>query len=387
MQLKHFNILIIAARYPGYGGIERVTTQLANHWTKSHKVVIASLRQQEESLLENLSSSVKLKKFPYSVLGYNKENVKFLNELIESENIDLLIYQDSYFPCQYLLKDIHNKKVKIILVEHSCPNGYEKEYKLSKNLNLINRVKEWINFHKSKKNELKNRKFLYHRCDKYILLSDPYISICQRLGRIKDKKKFTVIGNPLSLNLEDINLDSKIKECVFVGRLDRVKGIDRLLRIWSKIEMKVPDWQLTIVGDGEEKEKTRIMINSLKLKRVNIEGFQKNVEKYYRRAKIYCMCSTYEGFPMVLPEAMAFGVVPIAFNSFEAYDNIVSDGINGISVKSFDEDIYASKLLSLMHDEKLLKKMQLECISRSEDFTPDSIFSKWNSLFSDLSKL
>lgn len=381
---KKLNILIIAARYPGYGGIERVTTQLANHWTQSHNVVIASINQQDETLLDQLSDSVKFKRFPYVGLKPSKENIDFLNRLIEDENIDILIYQDSYYPCQYLLNNIQSAHLKIIQVDHNCPNGFEKEYEQSKRQGFISRLKGWINHRKSKKAELRHRRIIYNACDRFIMLAKEYIPICQRLGKISDSDKFRVIGNPMSLYPNNINLNCKKKECVFVGRLDPVKGLDRLLRIWSKIELEMPDWSLTIVGDGIEMPNILKLTDDLKLKRVTSVGFKKDVDDYYRAASIYCMCSTYEGFPMVLPEAMAYGVVPVAFNSFDAYSTIVTNGISGISVTPYDEDKYASELISLMKDNSRLRRMQMECIKKSKDFTPESIFSLWDNLFSEL---
>lgn len=379
-----FSILIIAARYPGYGGIERVTTQLANHWAQSSNVVIASLRQQDEALLEQLSPNVKFIKFPYGGLKYSKDNIIFLEKLIVEEKVNILIYQDSYFPCQYLLNNIRQNGLKIIQVEHSCPNGFEKEYEQTKTMSAIKRFKGWINLRKSKKSELNNRKLIYNACDRFVMLSKEYIPICKRLGKISEDYKFRVIGNPVSLTPAEFDLNDKANECVFVGRLDPVKGIDRLLRIWSKVESIVPDWNLTIVGDGIEMPMVQNLIRTLNLKGVTLDGYQKQVDKYYRRAKIYCMCSTYEGFPMVLPEAMAYGVVPIAFDSFASYRTIVTDGESGVSVTPFDEDKYAMELISLMQDRTKLNRMQIACMKKAEDFTPDVIFALWDNLFNEL---
>lgn len=381
---KKLNILILLARYPGYGGIETVTTQLANHWVHNHNIVIASLRQQEESLLEQLSSSIKFKKFPYCGIKKSYENIVYLNNLLVDENIDILIYQDSYFPCQYLLENIHRHNLKIIQVDHNCPNGFEKEYKIAKNLGTIERFKGLINYIKSKRAERRNRRLIHRVCDRLVMLAKEYIPICQRLGGISDNDKFRVIGNPLSITIENNELNLKSNECIFVGRMDPVKGLDRLLRIWSKVEATVPNWSLTLVGDGVDMPIVKELINSYKLRYVKLAGFQKNVEDYYRRAKIYCMCSTYEGFPMVLPEAMAHGVVPIAFNSFDSYASIVSNGINGISVKPYDEDQYASELISLMKNKSKLYEMQIECERKAKEFTPEYIFSLWDNLFEEL---
>ena len=97
------SILFLISRYPGYGGIERVTTLLANQWVKKCKVSICSIIQQaEDELIVKLNSDVKFYKMPYGGLKESQENIDFLKSIVTNENVDIVIYQDSYYPCQYL---------------------------------------------------------------------------------------------------------------------------------------------------------------------------------------------------------------------------------------------------------------------------------------------
>ena len=384
------SILFLISRYPGYGGIESVTTVLANQWIKQYRVTICSIIQQaEEKLMHQLDSNVAFYKMPYSGLKVSRENINFLKSIVAKENIDTVIFQDSYYPCQYLLPPLKDyKDLKIIEVEHSSPSGFEIQYnEYLKGLSYCNiycRFKAWFYFQKSLRNEKRNRRLIYDVCDKYVMLAKGLIPQCQKYGHFEDDDKFEVIGNPISINNTNANLSLKKKECLFVGRLDSMKGIDRLVRIWANVECYIKDWVLVIVGDGVMMSELKNVINRYELRNVRIEGFQTDVEQYYQRASIFCMCSMYEGFPMVLPEAMSFGVVPIVFNSFAALDDILIDGKDGIKIKPFDEKSYGESLIGLILDDHKLKKMQNQALEDSQKFSIFSVLEKWKLLFENL---
>ena len=89
--------------------------------------------------------------------------------------------------------------------------------------------------------------------------------------------------------------------------------------------------------------------------RINFVGRQ-NPFEYYRKARVFLMTSSFEGWPMVLMEAMQMGVVPIAFNSFESVYDIIDDHLNGIIVENNDIDMYVKQLKWLMcHEEECMK--------------------------------
>lgn len=384
------SILFVISRYPGYGGIENVTTLLANQWCNQYKVIICSITQQAENeLLMQLDSRVRFCKFPDNSLNKSQANINYLNTLIQKEHVDFLLYQDSYYPCQYLLTNINRyNSPKIIIVEHSSPNGFEIGYHVQKNSypqwNIYHRFKSWFYYQKSLRNELKNRQLLYKVCNKYVMLAKDLIPLCKKYGHLQDESKFEVIGNPIVIDNSTADLSIKKKECLFVGRLDTMKGIDRLLRIWNTVEKNTDNWTLVIVGDGIMMPLAKELTNQLKLHRIRFEGFQTNVIKYYHTAQIFCMCSTYEGFPLVLPEAMGFGLVPMAFSSFAALNNIITDGEDGYAITPFNEELYTSKLIGLINNDSLRIKMQYQAIQNSQKFSVTSILAKWEALFQQL---
>ena len=174
------------------------------------------------------------------------------------------------------------------------------------------------------------------------------------------------------------------KVILFVGRLSKEKGLSYLLDIWKIIECKYDDWKLIIVGDGESRKFVEKQVIKLKLKRCFLEGFQ-SPEVYYNKSKIFCVTSLFEGFGLVLVEAMKFGVVPVAFNSYPNACDIIDNSINGFLVSPFDIDAYAKRLSELIEDEDKLNKMSTKAVLKSESFDMNMIGIKWVQLINEIS--
>ncbi|WP_297602948.1 glycosyltransferase [uncultured Akkermansia sp.] len=207
-------------------------------------------------------------------------------------------------------------------------------------------------------------------------------------GGIEEFKKLcpSVPGNKLSCipnMVEPPSLPGEEKKeprCLFVGRLDNPsKGVDRLLRIWEKVEKACPDWHLDIVGDGPDAELLKDAAQKLGLSRIVFHGFQ-NPEPYYSRASIFCMTSTFEGFGLVLVEAMQHGCVPIAFDSYPAVRDIISHGENGILIPPFQEEDYSNAIMALTNNPDKLKRFSLHSLSISQKFSPSNLASRWNAI-------
>ena len=147
---------------------------------------------------------------------------------------------------------------------------------------------------------------------------------------------------------------------LFVGRLTYAdKRVDMLIDIWNLLKGKTNDWKLIIVGEGPEKENLEAQVKKLNLTNVEFAGFSNNPKEYYDKAAILCMTSVFEGWGLVLTEAQANGVVPMAFGCSEGVKYILSPHqINGLIIPPFDKEIYAQNLLSLMNNKE--KRLQIQ---------------------------
>jgi glycosyltransferase involved in cell wall biosynthesis len=222
--------------------------------------------------------------------------------------------------------------------------------------------------------------FCVRNSHKFILLSPSFIPIAQKFSRVKDGDKFLSIPNPISFSVSDEHFQ-KEKEIIYVGRIEyNQKRTDRVVDIWKELEPMYPDWKLTIVGDGDDREDLQKRIHEYGLRRVSITGFV-NPIKYYKRASILLLTSEYEGFGLVVAEAMNHGVVPVVYNSFESARDLVTDGYNGILVdKPFCISIFAKLLQELMDKPNYLNSMSKNCRVASERFSVGAIVKEWYQL-------
>jgi glycosyltransferase involved in cell wall biosynthesis len=218
--------------------------------------------------------------------------------------------------------------------------------------------------------------------DKTVLLSEKFINEMEYFSDVYDSSKISAIPNPVTIDIPKKPFEKK-KEVLFVGRLSFEKRVDLLLSVWNKVSKNYPEWSLRIVGDGEERKKMESMAKGMNLSNVSFEGFQAP-KRYYETASIFCMTSSFEGFGLVLVEAMAYEVVPMAFNSYANVSDIIDDGISGILITPFSIEEYAKKLSGLMNDAEKRNEMAKRAKIKSEIFSIENISKKWFELFEKL---
>jgi GalNAc-alpha-(1->4)-GalNAc-alpha-(1->3)-diNAcBac-PP-undecaprenol alpha-1,4-N-acetyl-D-galactosaminyltransferase len=166
-----------------------------------------------------------------------------------------------------------------------------------------------------------------------------------------------LIGNPIP------NYRSAIvkKENIIlnVGRFIKSKQQEMLIRIFASIDSV--DWQLWLVGDGENLDNCKALVISLGLyDKVRFFGNQKDVKTFYQKASIFAFTSRSEGFPNSLGEAMSAGCACISFDCCAGPSDLIKDDKNGILVPLNDTKRFAGKLAELIADEKLRNSLSQE---------------------------
>lgn len=383
-------ILFLLDRYPAFGGIETVTTLLCNALAEHYKIIICAQRAEcKDELLQKLDPRVHYCSLPHERQGFDAENLSTFRKLLTSEKVEVVVYQYSYAAINYLPLSISKESgIKLIVAEHSSPSHtwrwLQEELASCSPWNISKRGKRLLQalygFHRN----AKRRTALYKHCDRYILLAQPLRREFKHNVYTKDTSKLAVIGNPLSYTPQEIEPGLKKKQVLFIGQFVKHKGMDKLLRIWQRVAELAPGWSLVLVGDGPAMAATKRYITENKLQRVSLEGYSNNIKSYCRSASIFCMCSTFEGFPMVLPEAMCSGAVPLAFGSFAALTDIITNGVSGYSIPPFDEDAYAERLLKLMQDDTLRASMSRAALAQSGRFRIEHICAAWRELIESL---
>lgn len=162
-----------------------------------------------------------------------------------------------------------------------------------------------------------------------------------------------------------------------------------MLPIWEKFtkcnKMNWGGYNLVILGDGPLRKDVELYIRNHNLSNIRIDAPTSDVAKYYEEFEILVMTSIFEGFGLVLTEAMSKGCVPIAFDSFSSVRDIICSSYNGILVSPFNQSEYVDKLVQLTKSPQLFKKMSEAAKSTIEKFDINVIGCKWIALFDDLS--
>lgn len=178
--------------------------------------------------------------------------------------------------------------------------------------------------------------------------------------------------------------DYKNKRVIAVGRLSAEKGYDRLLKIWKRVSPQHQDWSLEFFGDGKLHSMLTNMIHDLQLLNVTINPPTPHISEEYSKSAICVMTSHFEGFSLVLLEAIKHGLPCIAFDCPFGPASIIKDGICGYLIEDNDIEQYAQKLSLLMDQEDIWKSLSKEAIKRGEDFSVETVMNRWRQLFEDL---
>lgn len=365
---------------PQRGGVERVTDILAKSLLeKGHNVFYLNWSGEKD----NIEYPASIFYLPSADLE-DPKNLRAYNNFLVKNSIDIVINQHGLYEGTYFLSRIKNPEVKLISVLHSDPFGYY-DHLFADLMTLrdssikekIKRVARFFLYGKVKgiihRSLVNHYTFIQEHPQYLCLLSESYK---ERLKEYCDLPENYVRCIPNPNTYENIKIiPRKEPILLFVGRLyNKVKRIDYLIDIWQQLYKQCPQWKLIIVGDGPDKD---VLINKAKdISNIEFKGYQ-DPREYYEKASIFCMTSIFEGFPMCLTEAMQFGCVPIAFDSFSAVYDIIKPGETGELVKSFDKKEYVGKLIHLIDDETYRKKLSKNAFQYVKRYDIANILPKW----------
>ena len=173
---------------------------------------------------------------------------------------------------------------------------------------------------------------------------------------------------------------------IAVGRLDYQKGFDRLLDAWALIpEALRGTWRLDIFGQGEWEQMLKDQIVRLGIQdSARINAPTNRIFEEYASSDFLVMTSHYEGFPMVMIEAMACGVPAVSFDFLCGPRDIIAPGLNGVIVPEGDIPALAAEMQRLMEDPARLENMSAQARKISEAYSEEAVMARWNLYFTDM---
>lgn len=163
-------------------------------------------------------------------------------------------------------------------------------------------------------------------------------------------------------------------DVIYIGRLTYQKNPQRLILVLKSIVSKMPQIRVAIIGTGELKDQILELIRTNKLENnISYLGFLNNPYPILRNSKVMLLTSRWEGLPMSCLEALALGI-PIVSTPVDGINKIVIDGVNGF--KSENNMVLEEKVIALLKDEKLYKKMSFEAKRISKEMNDKEKYKK-----------
>ncbi|WP_231906795.1 glycosyltransferase [Cupriavidus sp. D384] len=192
------------------------------------------------------------------------------------------------------------------------------------------------------------------------------------------------LPNPLPFPIPTAPARRLGKQVLAVGRLTGAKGFDTLIRAWADVTPSAPEWTLTIIGEGEDRSQLESLRAELDLvDSVQMPGTRSDIAETYRQASLFCLSSRYEGFGLVLIEAMAFGLPVVSTNCEAGPRSLLRDGENALVVPVDTPRALATALLSVMQDERRAAQLAAGARLSAQRFELAPIIDKWEALLTD----
>jgi glycosyltransferase involved in cell wall biosynthesis len=361
-------LLYVVPNLNNGGGVARVLSIKTNFLIEKfgYEVHILTQNHGNSSLFYSFNEKIVLHDMILEGANFQFLNNyrKSLNKQVASINPDIIIVCDNGLKA-FTVPFILNSKTPIIF---ECHGSIFMEENVSKNMffsNFLRKLKySFKSFGASKFNKI--------------------ITLSEENREEWSKKNSFVIPNPLWFSTAK-EADLSQKNVISVGRHTYEKGFDRLLEIWKKVIVKFPDWNLTIYGKSNPDFDLIALAKKLNIEN-NITFHEpiKNINEKYLEASIYLMPSRFEGFGMVLIEAMASGLPCISYDCPCGPRAIIKDNYNGFLIENGNENEFVKTVSNLIDNENLRIQIGKNSKESVNKYDIDEIMNLWDKLFTEL---
>ena len=379
-------ILFVIDKMKNYAGIERILSCKMNYISEqtTHDVFLTTYEQQSQELPFQLNSIISYQPMDVPMPQWGK--APFLNWLKVYCHARRLYKQQFY----HLLKDIQPHLVICTVYSfHVLDIIINMSNKLGIKTIMESHTKgETVTMaHKAKYNPYLYRLLLLwdrhilrslNHCQCVVTLTKQDIPFWQRYAQ-----RIEVIPNMLTITPKRV-CDYKTKRVISAGRYMSEKGFDRLIKAWNIINAHFGDWHLYIFGNGDRAPYQRLVDHFRLGETVHLMPATDDIAEEFSKSSIYVMSSRYEGFGLVLAEAMSCGLPCVSFDCPYGPREIISDGNDGLLAQDDNIEDLAQKIEQLMADVELRKSMGAKAIMNIARYQAETIMAKWTHLFESI---
>lgn len=370
---------------PSIGGVQRVTETLAIGLKKrGHDIYYLSIYKSQDC------------EYPFPVpqltVDYS-ENAEKAKEaylhILDNYNIDTVICQGIGIDLMDVLSATPENIARI-----TCYHGrpfYDQSY-TRQVLRYYNRfgIKEFFyktfcrifpKYHSNKllQYSLDEWRKAFSSSDYICLLSELFFDRLCHFTPFANRNKLIAFNNPNSFPCPaEYNDFKKEKIILWVARHENgSKNFPLFIDFWGRFSKHHSDWKAIVLGDGDDLTYNKRYATEKKTKELTFLGNQTDVAYFYKRASFIMMTSFGEGWGMVLTEAMSFGCIPCAFDTFESLHDIIDDEENGIIIKPFCLKKAISRIEEIIDNPDFEESLRNNCMNKVKNFEAEKIVSKW----------
>ena len=381
-------ILYIINRMTNLAGIERILTCKMNYLSENthYHIILITYEQQGRPLSfqknENVihcpisvtipirkgSSIVEwLKAYYHARKVFRREFDHLIND-IRPDIIICTVY--SFMILDIIINTAHKVGAKTILESHTQGETVTIAYKYSYNRLLYRLFSLWDKY----------IMFNLKQCNCVVTLTKHDMAYWQHYTQ-----RIEVIPNMLTITPIRV-IDYNAKRVISAGRYMYEKGFDRLLEAWHLLSKEYNDWHLYIFGN-EDRTPYQLIVDQYDMNdRVHLMPATNDIAEEFSKSSIYVMSSRYEGFGLVLAEAMSCGLPCVSFDCPYGPREIIRNGEDGFLVNNGNVQALALALEQLMDDSELRQAMGLHASQNIIRYSQDTIMKQWLSLFQSMMK-
>lgn len=370
------NVCFLVQNIYSLGGLETVTISLAKQLMKQNDVSIITFYKKSEQVYDSFEElNIHSLELPNDRKKLNSDDLILLQSVLKKLNPNIIIVQlGTSFKQLTLLADIElfvllQKISKTYVVIHESPKYTRTFYNLGYNTfySYIHALAVTILKYRPQ------QKLFFSKTNRII---ESFITLSK--GCFNELKKYYKINSLIRYNYYNflnhkIDINNKKNIIVWAGRISPEKNLKLLIDSWRLIKNKT-NWELQIIGDGEQKEFLISYINKNNISNINFLGRlnHNKVISIFEQSKILAITSFFEGFPTIITEAMNMKCCVISVK-YDGYSDELLNNETGIIVNRYNSHLFAKKLDELMHNDTKLLDFQKKGYEQCKEFSKKTV--------------